>query len=114
MFPGGCFLITSAVEFASRQGPVTEALADALDRAVAVLEASIQHANETGELHPGNDPHQTAFELHSILMNTHALFQIKHDPAVFDRARAAIHRLLGQPDGPGKKPHDPSGQPQGD
>lgn len=99
-FPGGCFLIVSAVEFATRQGPVAAALAEALDREIAVLETAVEAANQTGELHPQCDPGQTAFELHSILMNTHAFFQIKRDPAVFDRARTAIHTLLGQLDGP--------------
>ncbi len=95
VFPGGCFLVVSAVEFATRQGPVTAALAAAIDREITALQESIQRANETGELRPGRDPSQTAFELHSILTNTHALFQVKRDPAVFDRARAAIHKLLG-------------------
>jgi len=99
VFPGGCFLIAAAVEFANRQGPVRDALAAALDREVAALEKAIDHANETGELDPQQDPGQTAFELHSILMNTHALFQVKQDPAVFGRARAAIHRLFGELDG---------------
>ncbi len=99
VFPGGCFLITGAVVFANRPGPVRDALAAALDLEVAALEKSIHHANEAGELDPRQDPGQTAFELHSILMNTHALFQVKQDPAVFGRARAAIHRLFGELDG---------------
>jgi len=97
VFPGGCFLITSAVEFASRRGAVREALEAGLDRELAALEASIDHANATGDLRPERDASQTAFELHSILMNAHALFQVKKDPAVFKRARAAIHRLVGEP-----------------
>ncbi|MCA1697697.1 MAG: TetR/AcrR family transcriptional regulator [Actinobacteria bacterium] len=100
VFPGGCFLITSAVEFVSRPGPVARALVDALDRELAVLETAIHRATQTGELRLQRDARQTAFELHAILMNTHALFQIKQDPAVFDKARAAIHRLIGQCDGP--------------
>lgn len=100
VFPGGCFLITSAVEFARRPGPIARALADALDRELAVLETAIHRATQTGELHFQTDAHQTAFELHAILMNTHALFQIKQDPAVFDKARAAIDRLIRQCDGP--------------
>ncbi len=99
-FPGGCFLIVSAVEFATRQGPVAAALTEALDREIAVLETAVEAANQTGELHPQRDPGQTAFELHSILMNTHALSQVKRDPAVFDRARTAIHTLLGELDHP--------------
>ncbi len=99
VFPGGCFLIVSAVEFASRRGAVSKALEAALDRERAALEASIRRANETDELQPEIDPRQTAFELHSILMNTHALFQVKGDPAVFEHARAAIDRLVGDLDG---------------
>lgn len=99
VFPGGCFLITSAVEFASRRGAVREALEAALDREIAALETSIHRANETGQLRPERDARQTAFELHSILMNTHALFQVKGDPAVFEHARAAIQRLVGDLDG---------------
>ena len=64
-----------------------------------MLKTTIKRAKKTGELSAETKPTQTAFELHSILMNAHALFQVKRDPAVFDRARAAIHRLLGQLDG---------------
>lgn len=101
VFPGGCFMITSAVEFASRRGPVRRALEAALDREIAVLEAAVQRAKETGELDAERDASQTAFELHSILMEVHALFQVKEDPAVFESARAAIHRLVGELDGAG-------------
>jgi AcrR family transcriptional regulator len=94
VFPGGCFLITSAVEFASRPGAVQEALAAALDKEIAVLETAIEHAKARGELRAEQASSQAAFELHAILMNSHALFQVKRDPAVFDRARAAIGSVL--------------------
>ena len=99
VFPGGCFLIVSAVEFAHRRGPVPEALKRGIDREIAALETAIQRAKKNGRLPAKLDTGQTAFELHSILMNAHALFQIKEDPAVFGRARAAIHRLVGGLDG---------------
>lgn len=92
-FPGGCFVITSSVEFASRRGRVRDALEAAVDREIAVLETAIRRANETGEARI-EDASQTAFELHSVLMEGHALFQLKQDSAVFERARAAIHRLV--------------------
>ena len=95
VFPGGCFLITSAVAFASRSVSVPDALAAGIGRELDVLEAAIERANQTGELNPRRDPGQTAFELHSILMNAHGLFQVTADPIVFGRARTAIHRLLG-------------------
>jgi hypothetical protein len=95
VFPGGCFVITSSVEFASRRGRVRDALEAAIDKELAVLETAIGRASEAGEVRTELDPSQTAFELHSILMEGHALFQVKKDPAVFDRARAAIQRLVG-------------------
>ena len=97
VFPGGCFLIISAVEFADRPGPVREALAAGVDRQIATLDTAIARAKKTGELGAQPDAGQSAFELHAILMNSHALFQITRDPAVFDRARAAIHRHIGAP-----------------
>lgn len=75
VFPGGCFVITSSVEFASRRGRVRDALEAAVDREIAVLETAIRRANETGEARI-EDASQTAFELHSILMEGHALFQL--------------------------------------
>ena len=94
VFPGGCFLITSAVEFAGRPGAVRETLAAALDKEIAVLERAIDRAKAAGEVRAEQATSQTAFELHAILMNSHALFQVKRDPAVFDRARAAIGSVL--------------------
>ena len=104
VFPGGCFLVAAAVEFANRPGPVHDALVAGLDRELAVLETTIRRANQTGELRAEQDPGQTAFELHSILMNAHALFQVRDDRAVFRQARAAIHKLIGELDGLAKKP----------
>ncbi|HEV3375754.1 MAG TPA: helix-turn-helix domain-containing protein [Thermoleophilaceae bacterium] len=95
VFPGGCFVITSAVEFGSRRGRVRDALEAAIDREIALLETAIRRASETGEVRTELDASQTAFELHSILMEAHALFHVKQDPAVFERARAAITRLVG-------------------
>ncbi len=93
-FPGGCFLIVGAVEFAGRAGSVRKALASGVGREIGALETAIQRANETGELSPEKDAKQTAFELHSILMNAHALFQITQDPEVFRRARMAVQRVI--------------------
>ncbi len=99
VFPGGCFVLTAAVDHASRPGPVRDALEAAVDREIMVLETAIHRANEAGELSPPRDATQTAFELHSIMLGANALFQLKEDPALFERARATIHRLVGDRDG---------------
>ncbi len=98
VFPGGCFVITSAVDFAHRPGPVRDALEAAVDREIAVLEAAIERGNQAGEFRPPRDATQTAFELHSIMLGANALFQLKAEPALFERARATIHKLVGDRD----------------
>lgn len=100
IFLGGCFFVVSATEFASRQDAVCKALASAVDRQVAALEAAVRHAGEHGELDAPRDATRTAFGLFSILVNADALFQIREDPVIFERARAAIVELLGHPHGP--------------
>jgi AcrR family transcriptional regulator len=93
-FPGGCFLIVAAVEFASRRGPVRDALQAALEQEIDALATAIRRAVKAGEIRPVENGRQTAFELHCILVTTHALFHIQDDPAVFKRARKAIRRVL--------------------
>jgi len=97
VFPGGCFFVLSAVEFAGRADAVAKALASAVDRQTTALEAAVRKANTSGELPIRKDPRQTAFALFSTLTNADALFQVREDPVVFDHARATIVDLLGPP-----------------
>jgi AcrR family transcriptional regulator len=94
-FPGGCFFIVAAVEFADRHGAVRDSLQHHVEQEIAALETAVRRATDSGEVRRSSDATQIAFELHSILMNTHALFQIKNDRTVFAQARAAIDDLLG-------------------
>jgi len=94
VFPGGCFFVISAVEFAGLGGPVGDALAVAVERQTAVLEAAVQMATERGELPAETDPRKTAFALHSMLVNADSLVMVHGDPLVFEHARAAIGELL--------------------
>lgn len=94
VFPGGCFFIAAAVDFASRPGPVRDALENALDREVEVLETAIAQPGEPGVQGARKDSGQVAFELHALLLHAHALFQVKRDPEVLGRARAALRTVL--------------------
>jgi AcrR family transcriptional regulator len=96
VFAGGCFFVGSAVEFAGLDGPVGEALADAVERQLGALEEAVDAANGTGELTTPKEPRRTAFALHSLLTNANSLFVVKGDPQAFDQARAAIVDLLGE------------------
>ena len=109
VFPGGCFFVVSAVEFASRADAVAKALASAVDRQTTALEAAVRTANKSGELRTYKEPRQTAFALFSTLTTADALFQIREDPVVFDQARETLRELLGMPDAlDSQRPLDPA------
>jgi AcrR family transcriptional regulator len=97
VFAGGCFFVISAVELADREDAVSMALADSVDRQISALEAAARSAIDSGELPARKDPGQTAFALHSVLVNADSLFQLRHDKAVFEGARAMIGELLAPP-----------------
>jgi AcrR family transcriptional regulator len=96
VFPGGCFFVAAAVEFGGVEGPVHDALAEAVEAQLGALEEAVDAANGTGELVVPKDPRRTAFSLHSLLTNANSLFVVQGDPRVFDRARAAFGDLLGE------------------
>lgn len=97
VFPGGCFFVVSAVEFAAFEGPVRDALSAAVDRQVGALESALEEARERRELSGERDPRETAFAIHSILVNANSHFVMNGDSSVFDLARATIGDLLGEP-----------------
>jgi len=101
VFAGGCFFVISAVEFAGRDDAVSKALATAMEKQTAALEAAVHRAGESGELRAHKPAGQTAFGLQSILENADSLFRLRGDPIVFEHARATISELLG---------HRPSGR----
>lgn len=94
VFPGGCFFVVSAVEFAALGGPVRDALAATIDRQVAALEAALSAAREPSR--GRDDQKATAFALHSMLTHAHSLFTVHGDPLVFDHARNTMGDLLGE------------------
>lgn len=94
IFRGGCFFVISAVEFAAQGGEVREALASTVEWQLLALEAAILEARRSGELRVRRDAAQLAFELHSILVHSDALFQVSDDLLIFERAMAAIDELL--------------------
>lgn len=96
VFPGGCFFVVSAVEFAALDGPVRDALAATVERQVDTLEAALRDARENGELAGYKDPRETAFALHSVLVNANSHFVMNGDAEAFDLARATIGELLGE------------------
>jgi len=95
VLPGGCFMTAAASEFDGRGGPVADATRAAWARWLRVLEGEARTAIDAGELGPGEDPAQIAFELNAIAMGLNNARQLHRDPAAPAHARRATERLLG-------------------
>ena len=95
VFPGGCFFSAAAVDVGTRPGPVRDAIATQQREWLAVLERLAQEAAELGELEPGTDPAQLAFELQALLAAANTSFILQGDADAFVRARQAIRTRLG-------------------
>jgi AcrR family transcriptional regulator len=84
---GGCFWAGSAAEFDDRPGPVRDRIQQLVGAWVSLLAREAESAG-------AQDPEQLGFELHSMVMGANLRAQLLGDASAFDRARAAISRLL--------------------
>ena len=96
VFPGGCFFAVAAADVGTRPGPVRDAVAAQQRDWLELLQRLARTAVELGELGPGVDPVQLAFELNAVLVAASTSFVLQGDASVFDRARAAVSRQLRQ------------------
>jgi AcrR family transcriptional regulator len=94
VFPGGCFFSAAAVDVGTRPGPVHDAIVAQRVEWLALLERLAREAAELGELEPGADPVQLAFEFQALLVAANTSFVLQGDPGAFERARIAIHARL--------------------
>jgi AcrR family transcriptional regulator len=94
VFPGGYFFAVAAADVGTRQGAVRDAVAAQQRDWIELLERLASKAMGVGELAPGVDPSQLAFELDAILVSASMTFTLQGDGSVFDRARAAVRRLV--------------------
>jgi AcrR family transcriptional regulator len=95
VMPGGCFLTTATIEYDARPGPLRDAVARTMRRWLEALESESATAIEAGELPPGTDPADIAFQLNSLAAGASYGFQLWRDPEVFARARRSMRGALG-------------------
>jgi AcrR family transcriptional regulator len=88
-FSGGCFWAATSAEYDDRPGPVRDVIAAGLD-------AWLGELGRQAEIAGSAEPDRFAFELYAIATGTNSRFRLSGDHAVFDYARAAIERLLGE------------------
>jgi AcrR family transcriptional regulator len=94
VFPGGCFFVATSAELGGRAGRVHDRVAASQQQWRELLQEAARQADGQGELPPGTDPDQLAFELGAILAGTNIVAVLHSDDTVIDRARQAIrHRL---------------------
>ena len=94
VFPGGCFFVATSAELGGRPGPVHDRVAGYQQQWRELLQQTAREAQSQGELAPGTDPDQLAFELGTILTGTNIVAVLHSDDAVIDRARQAIRQRL--------------------
>jgi len=97
VLPGGCFLTTATIEFDARPGPLRDAVGSAMDRWLGVLQREVAIAVDAGELPPGTEPADIAFQLNALASAASYGFQLSRDREVFARARRSMRRALARP-----------------
>lgn len=93
-FPGGCFFASVGAEVDSRPGPLRDRLAAIHRDWAALFERSVVEAQASGDLEPGAEAGQVAFEILAMLAGAHASFLLQGQPAVLGRARDGIEVVL--------------------
>ncbi|MFD7306855.1 TetR/AcrR family transcriptional regulator [Promicromonospora sp. NPDC059942] len=94
VFQGGCFFRTVEIEFDMRDGAVHDAVVAAQRSWESYLVHQAQLALDAGELAPGTDPDQVAFEINALLNAANDRSVLLRDDAVYERALAAARALL--------------------
>jgi AcrR family transcriptional regulator len=94
VFPGGCFFTVAAADVGTRPGAVHDAVAAQQRDWTELLERLAQKAMDVGELESDVDPAQLAFELNAVLVSASTTFVLHGDASAFERARAAVRRLV--------------------
>jgi AcrR family transcriptional regulator len=96
VFPGGCFFVATAAELGGRPGRVHDLVATYQREWRDLLESTARGAAQAGELAPGTEPAQLAFELSTILAGTNIVAVLHDDDTAIDHARRAVAaRLAG-------------------
>jgi AcrR family transcriptional regulator len=94
VFPGGCFFASVSAEIDTHPGPVRDRALAIVSEWFALLESSVQQAQADGDIDPGEDAAQVAFELDAYLLLANARYVASGAAVELDRARVAIERRL--------------------
>jgi len=97
VFPGGCFFWAVAEEFDSRRpGPVRDSVLEKKNYWSYSLQRAVREAQAAGEIEPGVDPEQLAWELDSLLGGANSGFKGDDGVRAIERGRRAIRDRLSR------------------
>ncbi|MBB6343639.1 TetR/AcrR family transcriptional regulator [Nonomuraea muscovyensis] len=109
VLPGGCFFFVAQVEFDDHPGPVRDRIAKAVSDWLGFIERQVAEAVALGELPPGTDAAQLAYEIDALgeaaVIHTRLL---GHDLAYTRARRAVLQRLRALAIDPSLLPEDPA------
>jgi AcrR family transcriptional regulator len=94
VFPGGCFFVSAVSELDTHPGPVRDGAMAFSQRWLALLSEEVAAGQAAGELDPGAEPPQIAFELNSFMVLGNMQFVASADPAALERVRHAVDARL--------------------
>jgi AcrR family transcriptional regulator len=94
VFPGGCFFVSAVSELDTHPGPVRDGAMAFSQRWLELLAEQVAAGQAAGELDPGADPQQVAFELNAFMVLGNMQFVASADPAALDRVRQAVDARL--------------------
>jgi AcrR family transcriptional regulator len=90
VFPGGCFLATTLVEFAAKPGPIRERLASIHEDWLRIISWHLRQAQRADDLISSADCDQIAFEIAALLNTADWVFNLRDSPEALERARRAV------------------------
>jgi AcrR family transcriptional regulator len=94
VFPGGCFFLSTAAEWDTRQGPIRDRVRTVLAGWTQLVEANLREAQQQGDLASDADTGQLTFEINALLHEANGHYLLFRDATALERARRAIeHRL---------------------
>lgn len=94
--PGGCIMISTAIEYDDRPGPIRDAAIENQHRGNAITQKAVRLAIEEGHLKTDTDPEQITFELLGIVLASHNHRRLLGDKEARKRALKAFDELVAR------------------
>ena len=94
--PGGCIMISTAIEYDDRPGPIRDAAIENQHRGNAITQKAVRLAIEEGHLSSGTDPEQISFEMLGIVLASHNHRRLLGDKEARKRALTAFDQLVSR------------------